>query len=175
MSEDTQHSATWPTTVGAVCIVVGGLSLFSGCMALTGMSEIEQLHTAVPFGDGEISEKTAASLTATAPPAWISSVASLLVILFAISLVALGMSLLLRNPKGSFRLRGWSLLYIIFTFGAAAVQWVPRMGLVDTDSTVQALFLAQLTISLPLYLILPVFLLVYLNLKKIRNEVALWR
>jgi hypothetical protein len=52
---------------------------------------------------------------------------------------------------------------------------VPRMDLVRSNSEVQALFLAQLTLSLPLYLVLPVFLLVYLNLKKIRNEVTLWR
>ena len=139
------------------------------------MSEIEQLYTAVPFGDGEMSETVLASLTATAPPVWVSSVASTLVILFSVLLVAFGMSLLLRNPKGFSRLRWWAVAYTIFTIASAAVQWAPRMELVNTDSTVQALFLAQLTISLPLYLILPVFLLIYLNIKRVRNEVSLWR
>jgi glucan phosphoethanolaminetransferase (alkaline phosphatase superfamily) len=175
LNENLQYSATWPTTVGAVSIIVGGLSLFGGCMALTGMSEIEQLHTAVPFGEGQMNEALLAQLAETAPPDWLSSSASMLVVLFSISLVAFGMSLLLRNPKGVSRLRWWAGLYIVFSFGAAIAQWMPRMELVRSNSEVQALFLAQLTLSLPLYLVLPVFLLVYLNLKKIRNEVTLWR
>jgi hypothetical protein len=144
-------------------------------MALTGMSEIEQLHTAIPFGEGKMNEALLQQLADTAPPDWVASLASVLVILFSLSLVAFGMSLLLRNPKGVTRLRWWAGLYIAFSIAAATVQWVPRMELVDTNSEVHALFLAQLTISLPLYLVLPIFLLVYLNLKKIRNEVALWR
>jgi len=46
---------------------------------------------------------------------------------------------------------------------------------VQQSSEVQAMFLAQIVISMPLYLILPIFLLIYLNKNQARNEVALWR
>ena len=157
-----------------MCIVVGGLSLFGGCLSLTGVSEIEQLHTAVPFGEGEMSKSVMDSLAATAPPTWISSVASVLVILFSFSLIAFGMSLLLRNPNAPKRLKWWAGLYILFSIASIIVQWVPRMELVQSDSMVQALFLAQLTISLPLYLFLPVCLLIWLNRTAIRNEIKSW-
>jgi len=173
--ESTQQTATWPTTIGAVCIVVGGLSLFGGCLSFTGMSEIEQLSSAIPFGEGEMSEDVSLALATHAPAAWVSSVASMLVIVFSISLIGFGMSLLQRNPKAVQHLKWWSVLYIIFTIAMVVVQWVPRMELVQEYSTVQALFLAQLTISLPMYLLLPAFLLIYLNCSKVRNELSLWR
>ena len=37
-------------------VFLGGLSLFGSCLSLLGMSEIEQLHTAIPFGKGELDE-----------------------------------------------------------------------------------------------------------------------
>jgi hypothetical protein len=175
LSEDIQYSATWPTTVGACCIIVGGLSLFGGCLALTGMAEIEQLHTAIPFGDGELSEELLKQLDATSPPQWIASLASTLHIVFSIILVVAGMSLLQRSPRGRPILLIWALLYILFTFGAAVANWIPRMDLVKQNSEVEGMFLAQIVISMPLYLVLPVFLLIYLNRKQTRNEVASWR
>ena len=93
-----QYKATWPTTIGAVCIIVGGLSLFGGCLALTGMAEMEQLHTAIPFGDGELSKELVAQLKATDPAAWIESTASYVNILLSIVLMGSGMSLLSNAP-----------------------------------------------------------------------------
>ena len=175
MTESIQHTATWPTTIGAVCIVVGGLSLFGGCLALTGMAEIEQLHTAIPFGDGELSDELLKQLDATAPSKWISSTGSTINIFFAIFLIGAGMALLQRVPKARKSLLAWSVLFILFTIGAAIVNWSPRMELVKQNSEVQGMFLAQIVISMPLYLILPVFLLFYLNTKQVRNELKLWR
>ncbi len=175
MTESVQHTATWPTTFGAVCIVVGGLSLFGGCLALTGMAEIEQLHTAIPFGDGELGEELLAKLDASAPPKWITSVAELLNIVFSVILIAAGMALLQRSPKAKKILLFWSALYIVFTIGVAVVNWIPRMDLVKQNTEVKGMFLAQIVISMPLYLVLPVFLLIYLNRKQTQNEVSLWR
>jgi hypothetical protein len=173
--QDPQHSATWPTTIGAVCIVVGGLTLFGGCLALTGMAEIEQLHTAIPFGEGKLSEELAAKLKETEPAAWIASVATLLNIVLSVVLVGSGMALLQRAPKARVALLYWSVFYVLITIASAWLNWAPRMELVSQNSDVQGMFLAQLVISMPLYLALPVFLLIYLNLKQTRNEVANWR
>jgi hypothetical protein len=170
-----QYSATWPTTVGAVCIIVGGLSLFGGCLALTGMAEIEQLHTAIPFGDGELSEELVKQLASTSPPEWISSVGALLNIILSIVLAGAGMALLQRAPKARRTLLGWSVFYILFTLGAAFANWAPRMELVKQNSEVQGMFLAQIVISMPLYFALPIFLLIYLNREQTRNEVGSWR
>jgi len=175
LSESVQYSATWPRRIGAVCIVVGGLSLFGGCLALTGMAEIEQLHTAIPFGDGKLSEELAAQLKATEPKAWIANSASLMNIIFSIALAGAGMALLQRAPKARTTLLTWSGFYIIFTLAAAWINWSARMELVSQNKEVQGMFLAQLVISMPLYLALPVFLLIYLNRKQTRNEVTLWR
>ena len=161
--------------MGAVCIIVGGLSLFGGCLSFSGMSEIEQLHTAVPFGDGEMSEEVMEMLKNTAPASWVSSIASIASIVFSVLLIVFGMSLLLRNPASVSRLQWWAILYTLFTIGSAAMQWYPRLAILKENSTVEALFLAQITISLPLYLVLPIFLLVYLNTTRVKNELALWR
>ena len=56
MTESPQTTETWPTTFGAVCTVVGGLMLFGGCLSYGGMSDLAQLHTAIPFGEGELSD-----------------------------------------------------------------------------------------------------------------------
>ncbi|MBC8201301.1 MAG: hypothetical protein H8E86_04575 [Planctomycetes bacterium] len=173
--QDPQYCATWPTTVGAVCIVVGGLSLFGGCLAFTGMAEIEQLHTAIPFGEGELSEELAAKLKETEPAALVASIANLLHIVFSIVLVGSGMALLQRSTMARVTLLYWSLFYFLFTIASAWLNWAPRMELVSQNADVQGMFLAQLVISMPLYLALPVFLLIYLNLKQTRNEVANWR
>jgi hypothetical protein len=174
LNEGVQYSATWPTTVGACCIIVGGLSLFGGCLALTGMAEIEQLHTAIPFGDGELSEGLKIQLKATKPPEWITTTVTLSNIVFSIVLAGSGMALLQRAPKARMILFVWSVLYILFTIAAAIANWAPRMDLVKQNTEVQGMFLAQIVISTPLYLVLPVFLLIYLNRKQTRNEVASW-
>ena len=175
MTDSIQHTATWPTTIGAVCIVVGGLTLFGGCLSLTGMSEIEQLHTAVSFGDGELNDEVRESLIASAPPGWILSTSSVCIILFAVTLIAMGISLLQRNLKAANQLKWWSTLYIAFSLALVTINWAPRMDLVQADSTVQALFMTHIMISLPLYLALPIFLLIWLNRSQVRNELTLWR
>jgi hypothetical protein len=139
------------------------------------MGELEQLHTALPFGEPKLSESIREALVDTSPAAWVISSSSMLVILFSIALVALGMSLLQRNPRAIGRLKWWASLYIIFTITTVCLNWVPRLDLIQTDQPILALFLAQLMIYLPLYLLLPFFLLVYLNLAKVRNELKLWR
>ncbi len=170
-----QYTSTWPTTIGAVCIVVGGLSLFGGCLALSGMAEIEQLHTAIPFGDGELSEELTKQLKETEPATWIATLTSLLNIVFSVVLAGSGMALLQRAPKAKATLLIWSGLYILFILASAWANWAPRMELVSQNNEVQGMFLAQLVISMPLYLALPVFLLIFLNRKQTRYEVALWR
>jgi len=175
LTDSAQYFVTWPTTVGACCVIVGGLSLFGGCLSLTGMAEIEQLHTAIPFGDGKISEELLKKLDASAPPRWISSIASALITVLSLFLIHAGVGLLKRVPSARKSLLVWSMLYIFSTFAAAIINWIPRMPLVREYAEVQGMFLAQIMISLPLYLVLPVFLLIYLNKKQVRNEVALWR
>jgi|TARA_B100000959_G_scaffold174388_1_gene182570 hypothetical protein len=170
-----QYTATWPTTIGSVCIVVGGLSLFGGCLALSGMSEMEQLHTAIPFGDGELSEELIGQLRATEPLVWITNISSLMNIAFSILLTAAGMALLQRARKARITLLYWSIFYVLFTLAAVWLNWEPRMELVNQNKEVEGMFLAQIAISMPLYLALPIFLLIFLNRKQTRNEVASWR
>ncbi len=139
------------------------------------MAEIEQLHTAIPFGDGEISEELLKKLDATAPSTWVSSSASALITVLSLFLMYAGVGLLKRVPTARRALLIWAVLYVLATVAAAIINWVPRMHLVREYAEVQGMFLAQILISLPLYLVLPVFLLIYLNKKQVRNEVALWR
>ena len=142
---------------------------------MTGMAEIEQLHTTIPFGEGELDDELRKQLDATAPTKWIASIASVANIVFSIFLVGAGMALLQRVPKARKSLLIWSVLYILFTICAAIINWFPRMDLVKQNSEVQGMFLAQIVISMPMYLLLPIFLLFYLNTKRVRNELNLWR
>jgi len=175
LNQETENAITWPTTVGAVCVIVGGLSLFGACLSLSGMAEIEQLHTAIPFGDGEMNDALLGKLQATAPLQGVSNLISGLSMFFAIALTVFGLGLLQEHPCARRRLLIWSLLYIILTIGGVIINWAPRFDLIQENSEVQGMFLAQLLISMPMYLTLPVFLLVFLNKKQIRSEIATWR
>ncbi len=165
----------WPTTLGALCIVVGGLSLFGGCLALSGMSEIEQLHTAIPFGQGELNEQLLKDLAASALPQWIGTVVSIVNIVLSIVLAGTGMALLQRAPRSRRILLVWAVMYIVITISSTVATWMPRRELVTESSDVKGMFLADLVISMPLYLALPVFLLWWLNRSHVRNEIAHWR
>jgi hypothetical protein len=165
----------WPTTFGALCIVVGGLSLFGGCLALSGMSEIEQLHTAIPFGRGELDEQLIADLAASAPPQWVGTFISIANIVLSIVLAGTGMALLQRAPRSRGILLAWASVYIVITIAGTVATWMPRGDLIAASSDVKGMFLAHLVLSLPLYLALPTFLLWWLNRSHVRNEISLWR
>ena len=173
--QDIQNTATWPTTFGSICVVVGGLTLFGSCLSLSGMAEIEQLHTAIPFGEGEIGDALRGQLQETAPMSWVATLLSCLNILFSIVLTIAGMGLLQHAPKARVALLWWAGLYILLNIVGVIIHWVPRWELVQEHAEVQGMFLAQLVISTPLYLILPVFLLFFLNKNRIRSEVESWR
>jgi len=164
----------WPTTFGALCIVVGGLSLFGGCLALSGMSEMEQLHTAIPFGRGELDEQLIADLAASAPPQWVGTFISIANIVLSIVLAGTGMALLQRAPRSRGILLAWASVYIVITIAGTVVTWMPRGDLIAASSDVKGMFLAHLVLSLPLYLALPTFLLWWLNRSHVRNETSLW-
>ena len=165
----------WPTTVGAACVIVGGLSLFGGCLSLGGMAEMEQLHTAIPFGEGQLSEELRLKLQATAPNRVVTNFFSILNIIFAIALTLFGIGLLQQNPNARKRLLCWATTYIALMIGGVIINWTPRWELVQDNSEVQGMFLAQLLISMPMYLILPIFLLIFLNKKQIQSEITTWR
>ena len=116
----------WPTTVGAACVIVGGLSLFGGCLSLGGMAEMEQLHTAIPFGEGQLSEELRLKLQATAPSRGVTNFFSILNIIFAIALTLFGIGLLQQNPNARKRLLYWATTYIALMIGGVIINWTPR-------------------------------------------------
>jgi len=139
------------------------------------MSEIAQLFTAIPFGGGDLSEELVAELADHAPPNWVPISTSIANILFSIVLVLAGMSILQRAPHARKVLLYWSGMFLIFTVVSTFLTWFPRWELVQTIHEVKGMFLAQLFISAPMYLALPVFLLVFLNRQHVRNEISHWR
>ena len=56
----------WPTTVGAVGVVVGGLQCYGGCVAIGGLDPISALHTATQLPGGD--DPVLAALMAQGPP-----------------------------------------------------------------------------------------------------------
>lgn len=174
MTESPQTTETWPTTFGAICTVVGGLMLFGGCLSFGGMSDLAQLHTAIPFGEGELSESIVEALASHGPPYWLIRVTTIIQILLSLMLLSQGLFLIQRVPSSIKWLLCWSWLYIAASLTQVVVNWLPRMELVQTNSEIQGMFLAQLLISIPLYLALPVFMLYWLNKKRIKNEVSGW-
>ena len=139
------------------------------------MAEMEQLHTAIPFGEGELSEELRLKLKETAPNNLLSNFLVILNICFAFALNLFGISLLQHNPNARNKLLYWATTYIVLLIGGVIINWFPRWELVQENSEIQGMFLAQLLISMPMYLILPIFLLIFLNKKQIRSEIATWR
>ena len=129
----------------------------------------------MPFGEGEMSEELLEQLDATSPPIWLTSITSSLITILSLVLMYVGVGLLKRVPTARRALLVWSVLYVLTTIASAIINWLPRMHLVQENAEVHGMFLAQIVISMPMYLVLPIFLLIYLNKKQVRNEVALWR
>ena len=102
MTEIPQTTETWPTTFGAVCTVVGGLMLFGGCLSYGGMSNLAQLHTAIPFGKGELDERLLLQLQVASPAIWLIKIVQILSMLLSLFLLYQGMRVLQRNQAAIF-------------------------------------------------------------------------
>ncbi|MEE2819411.1 MAG: hypothetical protein VX615_02245 [Planctomycetota bacterium] len=175
MSETETNQLQWVTICGAICVIVGGLMLFGGCLGLSGMDELQQLHTAIPIGEGEISDTLQLELIEHGPPMWFARLSSLIVVCFSLYLLMQGIFLIQRDPRVPKRLVLWSLCFIIFTIVVVLMNWVPRWLLVASNSEVKAMFLAQLLIAIPMQLALPVGLIIFFNKQKVKADIALWR
>ena len=149
--------------------------LFGGCLGLSGMDELQQLHTAIPIGEGEISGTLQSELIEHGPPMWFARLSSLIVVCFSLYLLMQGLFLIQRDPRVPKRLVLWSRCFIIFTIVVVLMNWVPRWLLVASNSEVKAMFLAQLLIAMPMQLALPVGLIIFFNKQKVKADIALWR
>ena len=175
MNIQSKQTSTWPNVVGAICIVFGGLSLFGSCLGFLGMSEIEQLHTAIPFGKGELDDSFLLQLQVAGPAIWLIRLFQILSMLLSLFLLYQGMLLLQRDSRAIFCLFCWSYSSIILSILSLILNWIPRWSLIATNSEIKGMFLAHLLISLPIALLLPVFLLIFLNKRHIKTEVVQWR
>ncbi len=149
--------------------------LFGGCLGLSGMDELQQLHTAIPIGEGEMSETLQNQLLEHGPPAWFARVSSLVTVCLSLYLLMQGIFLIQRDPRVPRRLMLWSVCFIIFTVMVVVMNWVPRWLLVASNSEIKAMFLAQLFIAMPMQLALPVGLLIFFNKQKVKANIAQWR
>ena len=140
-----------------------------------GMSEIEQLHTAIPYGEGEMNELVRTQLLETAPSKGVVQLISGLLIFFAIVLIYLGIGLIQFSKQSIVLLKWWSICFIVLKLSTVALTWLPRGELIRDNSEIKGMFLAQLLISVPMYLILPIFLLIFLNKSHIKSEISSWR
>tara|TARA_Y100000589_G_C27043559_1_gene584198 strand:+ start:373 stop:900 length:528 start_codon:yes stop_codon:yes gene_type:complete len=175
LNETETSQLQWITVCGAICVIVGGLMLFGGCLGLSGMDELQQLHTAIPIGEGEISDSLQSELIEHGPPMWFSRLSNLVVVCLSLYLLIQGIFLIQRDPKVPKRLMLWSFCSIIFTIVAVLMNWVPRWLLVTSTPEVEAIFLAQLLIALPMQLALPVGLIIFFNKQKVKANIAQWR
>ena len=139
------------------------------------MSDLAQLHTAIPFGEGELSKSIVEDLAKTAPFEWLLRITTMIQIVLSLVLISQGIFLIQRVPSARKWLLWWAWLYIATSIFQVIINWYPRMELVQTNSEIQGMFLAQLLISIPLYLALPVSLLYWMNKKLIKTEVSGWR
>ena len=149
--------------------------LFGGCLGLSGMDELQQLHTAIPIGEGEISDSLQSELIERGPPMWFSRLSNLVVVCLSLYLLMQGIFLIQRDPKVPKRLMIWSFCFIIFTILVVLMNWVPRWLLIASNSEVKAMFLAQLLIAMPMQLALPIGLIIFLNKQKVKADIAQWR
>ncbi len=172
--DERQWNSSWPTTMGAVCVVVGGLLLFGGCLSLTGMSTFAQLHTATMLPGAEANDALMEQLAAEGPPQWVAGLGGLIRLILALTLIGGGMGLLQRRRRSRVLLLIWSVVFIVVTITMAAVQWAPRWNLVQESVDARSLFLAEALISMPLYLALPVIMLIVLCREAIRHETEGW-
>ena len=157
--------ATEVADIEGISVLACGIGSLTGAIAA-------QMREGI---DGEMSEELLKKLQATAPLEGVANLFSGLNILFALALTVFGMNLLQEHPKARTRLFVWSVLYILLTIAGIIINWTPRLPLIQENSEVQGMFLAQLLISMPMYLILPIFLLIFLNRKQVRSEIASWR
>lgn len=162
----------WPTTVGAVGVVVGGLQCYGGCVAIGGLDPISALHTATQLPGGD--DPVLAALMAQGPPTALAVTMGGIEAVMAIVLILASIALI-QHRRGARRLlRCWSTAALALVVVATVIAWAPRWSLVAEHDAAEAAFVAWLVIRVPLTVALPIFLLAWFSRSSIRDEMARW-
>jgi len=170
--EQPAATAIWPTTFGAVGVVVGGLRCYGGCVAIGGLDPISALHTATQLPGGD--DPVLAALVEEGPPVALAMAMAGIESVMAIGLILASIALIQHRRTARRLLLWWSVAALALVVVATLVAWAPRWSLVGEHDAAEAVFVAWLVIKVPLTVALPIFLLAWLRRPSIRDEMARW-
>lgn len=162
----------WPTTVGAVGVVVGGLQCYGGCVAIGGLDPVSALHTATQLPGGD--DPVLAALVEHGPPTALAVTMAGVECVMAIVLILASISLIQHRGIAGRLLLNWSAAALALVVVATVIAWAPRWSLVAEHDAAEAAFVAWLVMRVPLTVALPIFLLAWLRRPSIRDEMARW-
>jgi len=180
----------WPTVIGIIGIVFGGLGVLQyGCQTIitpftTAMMRIPA-QVAPPGQKPPIeTDELVNSMQAQMP---ITMTVALLAFVLSIWLLTVSISLLNRRPKSPRRLKQWSLCkiaHVAFSSFAAYMMVQAQMGVVQSGMGTSTPFpfagfgtimgIVVVVFSFVFYAAYPIFLLIWFSSNKVCAEIASW-
>ncbi|MBX3357177.1 MAG: hypothetical protein KF745_01995 [Phycisphaeraceae bacterium] len=169
----------WPSVVGIVALVIGALGVLMNAWGVLMM-----LVPAVSPGMSSVNNATMQAFETYAPlllPCYLAGV------VLAVTLGVSGVGLLQRRRWGARLVWGWGWVKILQTvaasIGAALMQRAQMVGMVSSTPVPAGMpagmpdvvMVLTLIMSMAWGLALPVFVLVWLSLRTIREQTATWR
>jgi len=171
----TMKRAVWPMVIGIVCIVLGSLGLI--CYGCQGVGTVVMFSGATNLPpEFQNARPPQPVLIGNMVNACVSFILSLWLLLA-------GVALTMRRPGARSALMAWSVCKIIVVIGitihsiiyvSAHVQHMNQQQGPFPQMT-EALMIVTLLIQGMIYLIWPVFLLIWFMIPKFKNEVESWR
>jgi hypothetical protein len=171
-----KRETVWPTVLAVLSFVCGGLWLFfSGCTAtLTPFYEF----MASMFEDAGL-EDEAADMRQMADLWWLWLIQGAIGIALSILLIAAGVGLIKRTYRGVRLARIWAVLVILqlLVMTPLSVYFSEFHGKEQRDDALETevvLAVIGAVLGALVWLILPVFMLIWLGRERIRHEIATW-
>lgn len=181
-TEQREAPAQWPTIIGVIAVIFGSLGALGGCMGSVMMPLMpklnEMLSEVVPKG-----RSTGLEAFDEVGP-WLSAL-SLVSILIALLLLVGGIGLLRRRPRSAGVCRTWAVVKMLFVVVNAyvgmivqvrnfeAMQADPNMPMFSGFADIMGVMVFIFTLLWGWAL--PIFLLIWLARRSVRDEIATWR
>lgn len=169
----------WPTVVGVICIVFGSCGVLAGCCGTGFVLFAEQFANWLEKQVAQAPSAPASSrdgiiqMRVMAQHLGLSVSVAAAGLLLASVLLCGGIGLVKRRRYSRAVLNAWSLLKVLLAIGAGALNyWIAKLAVAEGATTGPS----ALTIGLGFAwtILLPCFILLWMNRARVKAEVASW-
>jgi hypothetical protein len=179
--EAAPRQSNWPTVLGIIACVLGGLAALGGCFGAGSLTIVRMMANAVPPEEAEAFRMMTQNM-------WFYALNAILYLVLGGLLAIGGVGLLMRRPWSRPTILLWSVLKILYAFGSSIVNYQVQMHWAEAmqnDPSMQGMGgmmtmmmgvfgIAGIVIGILWYSALPVFMIVWFMRRTVRTEVRSW-